>query len=152
MNKRTIILVVVAGGALLAIVLLMQSSAKAAEAAGNAGNAGGWTKAPASAYTTANLLQQAASVTDLGNNKLRLDLPAEVSRRLFGTSGPVFVKPSTTGVKFNAAPELVAKLQAKYGAGELFQKGKNLTDGFEWVTNTGTTQLSFKDFVTLSKS
>lgn len=113
---------------------------------------GGWTKAAPENYKTSNLLQQAASVTELGNNKLMLDIGKDLSKQLFGTgSGKVFV-PKSTGTRFNAAPELLAKLQAKYGAGELFQKGKNLTDGFEWVTSTGITQLTFKDFVAISKA
>lgn len=147
-KKPLIAIGLIAAVGLLIFFLLKPKKAAASDLPLQNGNTG-WRPLPKQYYTSDAIKNMGTSITDQGNRE-KVTLGSDVAQAMFGSSTltNVFI-PKKTGVRFNAAPELLAKLKAKYGEGELFQKGKNLTDGFEWVTNTGTTQLSFKDFMAL---
>lgn len=109
----------------------------ASKLTGDARPKSGWTQAPKSEYKRDNILNIAQSVKE-ESNRLVATISQGDAKRLFGSekATKVFL-PKPTGNKYNASPEILAKLQAKYGNGTLYQKGANITEGFDYITDGG---------------
>lgn len=123
------VLVLALGIGTAVIYTMRKKKSNAGDAGAGASSAAmlttGTTAAPKPDMSTKGVISRATSVEDIGNNKLKATM----------SNGKIIILPKPTGVKFNAAPELLEKLKAKYGAGTLYQKGANLTDGFDYITN-----------------
>lgn len=76
---------------------------------------------------TKSVLDRATSVEDIGHNKLKATM----------SDGKTIILPKPSGIKYTPAPEMIEKLKVKYGTGQLYQKGKTLTDGFDYITDAG---------------
>lgn len=104
----------------------------------NAGDAGagassaamlttGTTAAPKPDMSTKGVISRATSVEYIGNNKLKATM----------SNGTTIILPKPSGIKYTPAPEIVEKLKTKYGSGQLYQNGKTLTEGFDYITDAG---------------
>lgn len=109
----------------------------ASKPTGDARPKSGWTQAPKSEYKRDNILNIAQSVKE-ESNRLVATISQGDAKRLFGSekATKVFL-PKPSGIKYTSAPEIVEKLKVKYGSGQLYQKGKTLTEGFDYITDGG---------------
>lgn len=112
----------------------------------------GWTQADKSEYKTDNLAKNAVSVTDAGNNRLRIQLQAGEGKRLFGTASDTVFVPKPTGNRYSADPAMLEKLKNKYGEGTLYQKGATIVEGFDYITVSGSKIfITMKDLFDMAK-